>query len=152
MDAEYDMLPGTWSALCRNSQAWITAKDDFMQCLGTVTDGVLTIRSQDETFSGEVSWLVIAERQDDSIKKDDFTDNEGRLILEPSKTTGDDVSSYRNVERLPVGEGVDQELVEVEIVADQEGDENVMNAMGEYYLNTEGDVNPYEQPFDEANP
>lgn len=152
MDAEYDMLPGTWSALCRNPQAWITAKDDFMQCLGTVTDGVLTIRSQDETFSGEVSWLVIAERQDDSIKKDDFTDNEGRLIIEPSKATGDDVSSYRNVERLPVGEGVDQKLVEVEIIADQEGDENVMNAMGEYYLNTEGDVNPYEQSFDEENP
>jgi len=152
MDAHYDMLPGTWEALCREPQAWITAKNDFMSCVGSVENGILTIRAQDESYSGDVSWLVIAERHDKDIMNAESTDSTGKLILEPSKITGEDLSLYRTVERLPVGEGIDQELVEVEIIANEEGDEDLMNAMGEYYLNSEGDVNPYEQPFDEATP
>lgn len=141
MDAYYDMLPGTWEALCREPQAWITAKNDFMQCLGSVENGVLTIKAQDESYSGDVSWLVIAERHDKDIMSAESTDAQGKLIIEPSKITNTDVSTYN--ERLPIDSVTDAQLIESTI---QHGDVNEMHKMGELYLNTEGDVNPYEQP------
>jgi hypothetical protein len=33
-----------------------------------------------------VSWLVVAERQDDHIREADWTDDEGHPILEPEKS------------------------------------------------------------------
>ena len=52
-------------------------------CQGTVSGGTLTITCNDTDSTDTVSYLVIAERQDDVVKSLEITDDEGRLILEP---------------------------------------------------------------------
>ena len=85
LDEEYELIPGTWKALCRNPQVWISNIDGWTNCRGTVEDGILIIEAQ--TASNEsVNWLVIAERQDKYMYDTEWTDDNGRPILEPLKT------------------------------------------------------------------
>ena len=84
LDEEYELIPGTWKALCRNPQVWISNIDGWTNCRGTVEDGILTIEAQ--TASNEsVNWLVIAERKDKHMYDTEWTDDNGRPILEPVK-------------------------------------------------------------------
>jgi hypothetical protein len=84
LDEEYELIPGTWKTLCRNPQVWISNIDGWTNCRGTVEDGILIIEAQ--TASNEsVNWLVIAERQDKHMYDTEWTDNNGRPILEPVK-------------------------------------------------------------------
>jgi glutamate synthase domain-containing protein 3 len=84
LDEEYELIPGTWKALCRNSQVWISNIDGWTKCRGTVEDGILIIEAQ--TASNEsVNWLVIAERKDKHMYDTEWTDDNGRPILEPVK-------------------------------------------------------------------
>jgi len=84
LDEEYELIPGTWKALCRNPQVWISNIDGWTNCRGTVEDGILIIEAQ--TASNEsVNWLVIAERQDKHMYDTEWTDDNGRPILEPVK-------------------------------------------------------------------
>ena len=85
LDEEYELIPGTWKALCRNPQVWISNIDGWTNCRGTVEDGILIIEAQ--TSSNEsVNWLVIAERKDKHMYDTEWTDDNGRPILEPFKT------------------------------------------------------------------
>ena len=85
LDEEYELIQGTWKALCRNPQVWISNIDGWTNCRGTVEDGILIIEAQ--TSSNEsVNWLVIAERQDKHMYNTEWTDDNGRPILEPLKT------------------------------------------------------------------
>ena len=84
LDEEYELIPGTWKALCRNPQVWISNIDGWTNCRGTVEDGILIIEAQ--TASNEsVNWLVIAERKDKHMYDTEWTDDNGRPILEPVK-------------------------------------------------------------------
>ena len=84
LDEEYELIPGTWKALCRNPQVWISNIDGWTKCRGTVEDGILIIEAQ--TASNEsVNWLVIAERKDKHMYDTEWTDDNGRPILEPVK-------------------------------------------------------------------
>ena len=84
LDEEYELIPGTWKALCRNPQVWISNIDGWTKCRGTVEDGILIIEAQ--TASNEsVNWLVIAERKDKHMYDTGWTDDNGRPILEPVK-------------------------------------------------------------------
>ena len=85
LDEEYELILGTWKTLCRNPQVWISNIDGWTNCRGTVEDGILTIEAQ--TASNEsVNWLVIAERKDKHMYDTEWTDDNGRPILEPFKT------------------------------------------------------------------
>jgi hypothetical protein len=85
LDEEYGLIPGTWEELCRNPQVWVTSVDGWELCKGSVVDGVLTIQAKDPACVETVSWLVVAERQDEVM----YTyghDEDGRPLLEPDKS------------------------------------------------------------------
>lgn len=83
LDAESGMTAGTWEALCRDPQVWVTSNDGWTLCRGSVSGATLTITAQDSSATDSVNWLVVAERQDENIKGADWTDSEGRPVLEP---------------------------------------------------------------------
>lgn len=83
LDEDQKMSPGTFAALCRDPQVWVANDTGWSPCQGTVSGGTLTITCNDTDSTDTVSYLVIAERQDDVVKSLEITDDEGRLILEP---------------------------------------------------------------------
>lgn len=86
LDEFVGMTPGTWKLLCRDPDVFVTNNDDWCPVKGKIdSDGTLTILAKEETCNANVTWLVIAERQDKEIKQASWTDDEGRTILEPSK-------------------------------------------------------------------
>jgi len=84
LDEEYGLTAGTWNALCRNPQVWVTSDTGWTLCKGSVTEGVLTIEAQTSTCTETVSWLVVAERKDVHMYDTEWTDENGRPILEPN--------------------------------------------------------------------
>ena len=83
LDAYLDLVDDTWDALTRDPQVWVSNASGWEQVRGTVTDGILTLETQDPTATGvEVNWLIAAERQDDHIKETNWTDDDGNPILE----------------------------------------------------------------------
>ena len=93
LDERYGLIDGTWEALCRDPQVWVTSDDGWTLCKGSVSGATLTITAQDPTCAETVSWLVVAERQDDNIKGANWTDEDGRPILEPTKASQDTLTS-----------------------------------------------------------
>ena len=85
LDAVVGLTDGTWEALCRDPQVWVQNEDGWTQVRGEVSGSTLTITAQDSDCTDTVSWLVVAERQDQNIREADWTDAEGHPILEPEK-------------------------------------------------------------------
>lgn len=83
LDTESGLTAGTWEALCRDPQVWVTSNDGWTLCRGSVSGAILTITAQDSSATDSVNWLVVAERQDDVIKTSNLTDSDGRIIVEP---------------------------------------------------------------------
>ena len=74
---------GTWALLCRDAQVFTTNETGWFHVRGSVSGSTLTIECEEGTCTDTVSWMVVAERQDDEIKAQSSTDEDGRLILEP---------------------------------------------------------------------
>jgi hypothetical protein len=83
IDTVIGMTEGTFAALTRNPQVFVTNTTDWALVRGLVTDNILTITCQDNTSTSTVSWLVIAERKDPHIVETFWTDNTGRPVLQP---------------------------------------------------------------------
>ena len=47
------------------------------------TDNILTIEAQEVSCLDTISWMVIGERKDPHIMATDWTDDNGRVIVEP---------------------------------------------------------------------
>ena len=88
LDEDVGLTEGTWAALCRDPQVWVQNDSGWDAVKGSVSGGTLTILCQSPNSNDEVSWLVVAERQDDHIRETDWTDDEGHPILEPEKVDG----------------------------------------------------------------
>ncbi len=86
LDDEATMTEGTWVALNRDGQAWVNNMTDWTPVKATLSGCTLTIEASDKTSNATVSWLVIGERQDPTIKQASFTDADGHVIVEPQKT------------------------------------------------------------------
>ena len=86
LDEAVGLTEGTWAALCRDPQVWVQNDSGWDAVKGSVNGSTLTILCQSPNSNDEVSWLVVAERQDDHICEADWTDSEGHPILEPEKT------------------------------------------------------------------
>jgi hypothetical protein len=86
LDAAADMTSGTWELLCRDPQVWIQNDSGWAQVRGSVAGSTLTIACEDAASTDSVSWMVVAERCDPHIIETDWTDAEGRVIVEPEKT------------------------------------------------------------------
>ena len=85
LDAAATMTSGTWEVLCRDPQVWVQNEDGWTQVRGSISGSTLSIEAQDSDCTDTVSWLVVAERKDPNIVSADWTDAEGRVIVEPLK-------------------------------------------------------------------
>ena len=85
LDDAATMTDGTWELLCRDPQVWVQNEDGWTQVRGAVSGSTLTITAQDGDCTDTVSWLVVAERQDEHMMDTNWTDDDGRVIVEPEK-------------------------------------------------------------------
>jgi len=79
------MTEGTFEALCREVQCFTTNESGWNHVRGSVTGNTLTIECQDQTASDLISWMVIGERKDKHMMDTDWTDDNGKVIIEPLK-------------------------------------------------------------------
>ena len=101
IDTAAGMTEGTFVALCREAQVWVQNNSGWDAVRGSVSGNTLTINCQDTDSTAEVSWMVVAERQDPTIKESNMTDSDGRFIVEPAKNAnviGSVIASYDNLQ------------------------------------------------------
>jgi len=84
IDTKSGMTEGTFVALCRDVQCFTTNETGWTAVKGSVSGNIITITAQDNTCTDIISWMVVGERQDPSIKSsaNKYTDTEGNLIPE----------------------------------------------------------------------
>jgi len=85
IDTAATMTEGTFEVLCRDVQCFTTNESDWICVRGKVTGNILTIEAEDITATSVVSWMVIGERQDPHMMETEWTDENGRVIVEPLK-------------------------------------------------------------------
>ena len=85
MNAEFGMTAGTWELLCRDATCFTTNETGWHMVKGSVSGSTLTIQCQESDCTDTVSWLVVAERQDQHMYDTEWTDSNGRPILEREK-------------------------------------------------------------------
>ena len=71
--------------LCTDVQCFTSNEDGWTALKGSVTGNILTITAQDNTCTDTVSWMVIGERCDSDMLETDWTDDAGKVIVEPLK-------------------------------------------------------------------
>jgi hypothetical protein len=86
IDAASGMTDGTFVVLCRDVQCFTTNESDWTAVRGSVTGNILTIEAQDNTSTANISWMVIGERQDKHMYETGWTDDDGKVIVEPLKS------------------------------------------------------------------
>jgi hypothetical protein len=91
LDEWFGMTPGTFLALNRDIQAFVNNADTWDLVRAKVMGSQLIIDCQNPDSNAEVSWLVIGERQDKEIHDSVLTDDNGKVIVEPLKTTENNV-------------------------------------------------------------
>jgi hypothetical protein len=89
IDSAGRMTGGTFELLCRRVQCFTTNETDWTPVRGKVTGNILNIEAQDSTSNSTISWMVIGERKDKHMYDTKWTDEEGRVIVEPLKTHHD---------------------------------------------------------------
>lgn len=97
IDVAVGMTPGTWQHLCRDPQVFVVNNQGWTPVRATVTAaGIVTIEAQDPACTDTIDWMVVAERQDAKIREANWTDDDGRTILEPDRhrRPGDDYPTY----------------------------------------------------------
>ena len=85
IDTNSTMTEGTFEALCTTVQCFTSNESGWGAIRGKVIGNILTIEAQDSTSTDNVSWMVIGERKDPHILDTDWTDSNGRPIVEPLK-------------------------------------------------------------------
>jgi hypothetical protein len=85
IDEAAGMTEGTFVALCRDVQCFTSNEESWTNVRGSVSGNILTIEAQDSSCTDLISWLVVGERKDPHMYDTDWTDDEGRVIVEPEK-------------------------------------------------------------------
>jgi hypothetical protein len=85
IDTASRMTEGTFVLLCRNVRRFCSNEGGWTPIRSTVVGNILTIEAQDATCSDEIFWQVIGERCDKHMIDTGWTDEEGRVIVEPLK-------------------------------------------------------------------
>jgi hypothetical protein len=83
IDEAATMTEGTFEALCREVQCFTSNETSWDTVRGKVEANILTIECQNTDSTDEISWMVIGERQDEHIMDTDWTDSNGKVIVEP---------------------------------------------------------------------
>jgi hypothetical protein len=85
LDEWFGMTPGTFLALNRDIQAFVSNVDDWDAVRAKMMGSQLIIECQNTASKASVSWLVVGERQDKEIYASKLTDDNGKIIVEPLK-------------------------------------------------------------------
>jgi hypothetical protein len=85
IDQAASMKEGTFVLLCRDVQCFTSNETDWDNVRGKVSGNILTIESQNATSNATISWMVVGERQDKHMMDTDWTDDTGKVIVEPLK-------------------------------------------------------------------
>ena len=79
------MTEGTFVLLNTNTSCFTSNESDWDAVKGSVLGNILTISCQNTSSTATVSWLVIGERHDQHMIDTDWTDENGKVIVEPLK-------------------------------------------------------------------
>ena len=90
LDIESNMTEGTFILLNREVQCFTTNETGWTAVKGRVTDNILQINSE-TTCSDEISWMVIGERHDKHMYDTEWTDDNGKVIVEPLKKLKEEI-------------------------------------------------------------
>jgi len=85
IDTVAGMTDGTFAALNREVQCFTSNESGWIAVKGSVVGNTLTITAQFDTSTDTISWLVIGERKDTHMYDTEWTDNNGKVIVEPEK-------------------------------------------------------------------
>jgi len=85
IDESAGMTEGTFVALNREVQCFTSNESHWDAVRGSVNGNILTIECQSTTSTATVSWLVIGERHDKHMYDTSWTDENGKVIVEPLK-------------------------------------------------------------------
>lgn len=91
IDEVSTMTEGTFEALCREVQCFTTNESGWDLIKGKVIGNIIYLESQNAKSTDEISWLVIGERKDKHIMDTDWTDENGKVIVEPLKPIKEEV-------------------------------------------------------------
>ena len=85
LDTVSGMTEGTFVALNRDIHCFTSNESGWTPVKGSVSGNILTITAQDNNCNDTISWLVIGERQDQHMYETEWTDENGKVIVEPLK-------------------------------------------------------------------
>ena len=85
LDTVSTMTSGTFAALNREIHCYTSNESSWDAVKGSVSGNVLTISCQNSSSTATVSWLVIGERQDQHMYDTEWTDDNGKVIVEREK-------------------------------------------------------------------
>jgi hypothetical protein len=85
IDTVSTMTEGTFEVLCREVQCFTTNSSGWDLVKGKVIGNIIYIESQNQNSTDEISWMVIGERKDKHMMDTDWTDENGKVIVEPLK-------------------------------------------------------------------
>ena len=83
IDERYNMTPGTFVALNRDTQVWVNNAETWDLVRANIEGSKITIECQNTESNATISWLAMGERQDKEIYASTLTDDNGRIIIEP---------------------------------------------------------------------
>ena len=86
IDTAVGMTDGTFVLLNTNVQCFTSNESGWTAIKGAVSGNTLTITAQDNSCTDTISWMVVGERHDQHMKNTDWTDSDGKVIVEPEKT------------------------------------------------------------------
>jgi hypothetical protein len=85
IDEVSKMTEGTFVLLNGNVQCFTSNESGWTSIKGRIDSNILIIESEDSECTDTVSWLVIGERHDQHMIDTDWTDENGKVIVEPLK-------------------------------------------------------------------
>jgi hypothetical protein len=85
IDTAAGMTEGTYVLLNTNTQCFTSNESGWTAVKGSVSGNTLTITAQDNTCTDTISWMVVGERHDQHMLDTEWTDENGKVIVEPKK-------------------------------------------------------------------
>jgi len=85
IDTASGMTDGTFVLLCDDVQCFTSNEDGFTAVKGSVSGNTLTITAESDTCTDTISWMVVGERKDQHMIDTTWTDDNGKVIVEPLK-------------------------------------------------------------------
>ena len=85
VDTVSGMTDGTFVLLNTDVQCFTSNETGWTAVKGSVSGNILTITAEDNSCTDTISWMVVGERHDQHMKDTDWTDDDGKVIVEPLK-------------------------------------------------------------------